>query len=404
MNQGLNTIAALCVAASALTAHVTLARDASPQWQETLDAAKGQTVYFNAWGGGDNINAYIRWAGDELKARYDIELSHVKVTDTANVVSRILAEKSAGRDVDGSVDLVWVNGENFRSLKQNDLLFGPFSEQLPNLALTDTTSVTLTNDFSTPVEGYESPWGGAQLTFYYDSRRVEMAPNSAEKLLEFAQQNPGLFSYPALPDFHGTTFVKQILSETISDQSLLASAADPELFLEQTEALWDYLDQLHPLMWREGASFPSNIGQVMQLVDDSELAIGFTFNPNDAAAAVLQGQLPSSVRSYVHEAGTIGNTHFVAIPYNSSAKQAAMVTANFLLSPEAQARKANIEYWGDPSVLDSSKLSSEQQSLFQANKLESLLPADQLGNTRQEPHVSWVELIEAQWRERYLSQ
>ena len=49
--------------------------------------------------------------------------------------------------------------------------------------------------------------------------------------------------------------------------------------------------------------------------------------------------------------GTIGNTHFVAIPYNSSAKEGAQVVANFLLSPEAQARKLDPTVWGDPTVL-----------------------------------------------------
>ncbi|WOD07244.1 hypothetical protein [Marinomonas sp. GJ51-6] len=33
---------------------------ANTDWQDTLDDAKGQTVYFNAWGGADNINAYIQ--------------------------------------------------------------------------------------------------------------------------------------------------------------------------------------------------------------------------------------------------------------------------------------------------------------------------------------------------------
>ena len=30
--------------------------------------AKGQTVYFNAWAGSEQINAYIAWAGQELKS------------------------------------------------------------------------------------------------------------------------------------------------------------------------------------------------------------------------------------------------------------------------------------------------------------------------------------------------
>ena len=32
------------------------------------DRARGQTVYFNAWGGSPTVNAYIAWAGDQLQA------------------------------------------------------------------------------------------------------------------------------------------------------------------------------------------------------------------------------------------------------------------------------------------------------------------------------------------------
>ena len=84
--------------------------------------AKGQTVYFNAWGGDAKINSYIGWTGKVLSERYDIKVVHVKLTDTASAVSRILAEKAAGRSNDGSIDLLWVNGENFAAMKRAGLL------------------------------------------------------------------------------------------------------------------------------------------------------------------------------------------------------------------------------------------------------------------------------------------
>ena len=59
--------------------------------------AKGQTVYFNAWAGSPQINAYIAWAGDELKARHGITLEHVKLTDTAEAVRRVRDEVKAGK-------------------------------------------------------------------------------------------------------------------------------------------------------------------------------------------------------------------------------------------------------------------------------------------------------------------
>ena len=102
-----------------------------------------------------------------------------------------------------------------------------------------------------------------------------------------------------------------------------------------------------------------------RLLADREIFISLSFNPSEASNAIATGELPDSIRTYVHEGGTIGNTHFLAIPFNSSAQEGAMVLADFLLSPEAQARKSDPSIWGDPTVLALAKLSPEQRSLFE---------------------------------------
>lgn len=94
-------------------------------WDGVLEAARGQTVYFHAWGGEPRINDFIAWAGEELQRRHGVTVEQVKVDDTANVVSRIVAEKAAGKTEGGAVDLVWINGENFVALKNAGLLMSP---------------------------------------------------------------------------------------------------------------------------------------------------------------------------------------------------------------------------------------------------------------------------------------
>ncbi len=145
------------------------------------ERAHGQTVYFYAWGGSPQINDYIGWAGGVLLARFGVRLVQVKLTDTAQAVSRVLAEKEAGRDSGGAVDLVWINGQNFAAMKEKGLLFGPFARDLPNFSLVDTVGKPTTLvDFTIPTEGYESPWGMAQLVLLYDQERVPEPPRSAE--------------------------------------------------------------------------------------------------------------------------------------------------------------------------------------------------------------------------------
>ena len=369
-------------------------------WASIEAAAHGQTVYFNAWAGSERINAYLQWAAAELAQRFGVKLEHVKVGDTSEVVRRVRAEKTARRTSDGSADLVWINGENFLAMKRERLLFGPWAESLPNYAAVDTAGKPTTRiDFSEPVEGMEAPWGMAQLTFYADSARVPMLPASVTELLEWTKKNPGRFTYPKPPQFLGTTFLKQVLLEAIADRKPFYTPHDAEAFARTTAPLWAALDALHPQLWKQGRQFPANPSAMRQMLADGELAISLTFNPNEAANAIAGKTLPATVVSYQHRSGTIGNTHFLAIPFNARARQGAQVAANFLLSPTAQARKADIRHWGDPTVLAMDKLNSADRALFMAAGAPGQVtrPAPALP----EPHASWVDPIEREWLRRY---
>jgi putative thiamine transport system substrate-binding protein len=369
-------------------------------WAAVERAARGQTVVFNAWGGSERINAYLQWAAGELLARYGVRLEHVKLADTAEFVRRVRAEKAAGRR-EGSADLVWINGENFLAMKREALLFGPWAEALPNFALVDVEGKPTTRiDFAEPVEGLEAPWGMAQLTFYVDTARATLpSPAGWDGLLDWAQRHPGRFSYPRPPQFLGTTFLKQWLTAFAADRAPLYRPATPEALARLTPPLWAALDRLHPLLWRGGRQFAASPGAVLQAVADGELAMGLTFNPNEPANQIAAGVLPASVQAFQWSGGTIGNTHFVAIPFNARAAAGAQVVANFLLSPAAQARKADLKQWGDPTVLALEKLTPADRALFGSGVAPGQVrtPAP----VWPEPHASWVEPLETEWVRRY---
>lgn len=376
---------------------------AETRWTETLEQARGQTVYFHAWGGSEVINDYLRWAAERVEDEFEITLEHVKVAEIGTTISQILSEKTAGRDTGGAADLVWINGENFASMKENDLLFGPFTQNLPHYSLVDTENKPTTlYDFTTPVDNLEAPWGMAQLVFMADMKRVDETPRSMLDLLDFARDNPGRVTYPAPPAFHGTTFLKQALLELAADRAPLYNPVDDADFDTVTEPLWAYLDLLHPLMWRNGETFTSGAPEMTQLLNDGEIVLSLSFNPNDASNAIANGELPDTIRTYVHDAGSIGNTHFVGIPYNSDNTAAAQVVANFLMSPEAQAYKADTSVWGDPTVLALDKLSESDRALFeQLPAGVATLSADELGTVLREPDASWVPALERAWQQRY---
>jgi len=276
--------------------------------------------------------------------------------------------------------------------------------QLPSAQALDPDDPTLWNDFSIPTDGLEAPWGRARLVFLHDAQRVATPPKDLASLLAFARANPGRVTYPEPPNFHGTTFLKHLLLKTAPNPDVLATPYSEAVFQTQTEPLWAYLDALHPVAWRQGRLFPDSAESMVQLLADGELAIGLSFNPNEAANQIAAGRLPATVRTHVHAGGTLGNTHFLAIPHNASARAAALVVINTLLSPSWQAEKANPSIWGDPTVLDLARLSAAERAGFVAwPQSPATLSPDALGPALPEPHASWTEALEAAWRARYLA-
>ncbi|RVU38034.1 ABC transporter substrate-binding protein [Hwanghaeella grinnelliae] len=378
------------------------AQQPEPQWQTVLDKARGQEVFWNAWGGGDVYNNYIDWVAGRVAEEYGVTLRHVKLGDTAEAVRKVLAERSAGRSTDGAVDLIWINGENFKTMKDSALLYGPFTDRLPNFKLVDTDEKpTTVLDFTVPTDGLESPWGMAKLVFVHDTAVLSDPPKSIAAILEHAKANPGRITYPAPPDFTGTTFLKQALYELVENPVDLLSPAG-ENFDAVTAPLWNYLDALSPLMWREGRDFPKTGTAQRQLLSDGAVDLSYSFNIGEASSAIAEGLLPDTARTYVLDGGTIGNTHFVAIPFNAAHKDGAMVVANFLLSPEAQARKAHPDIWGEQTVLSMDRLSDDDRALFEnLPRGVATLSETDLGKTLPEPHPSWMVRIEEAWLKRY---
>ena len=374
-----------------------------PAWNDVAAKARGQTVHWNAWAGDEKVNAFIAWVGEETEKRYGVRVVHVKLKDTAEAVARVVAEKAAGRDAGGSVDLIWINGPNFLAMKEQKLLHGPYAERLPNWRYVDTVNKRSNLiDFTIPNDGYESPWRMAQIVFVVDGKRVTSTPASIAELGAWAKAHPGRFTHPSVRNFLGSTFLKQALYELAPDPAVLQRPATDANFAATTARMWAWYDALKPALWRGGAQFPENGPAQRQLMNDGEIDMMIAFNPSEAAVAAQAGLLPDSVRTFTLAGGTIGNTSFVAIPYNASAKEGAMVVADFLLEPATQARAQDVRQMGNFTVLDVAKLSPEDRKRFDDLPRHPALPTNAaLGKVLLEPHPSWMTRITAEWERRY---
>ncbi|RUO80225.1 ABC transporter substrate-binding protein [Idiomarina tyrosinivorans] len=339
-------------------------------------SSQAQTVYFAAWGGSPAVNQYLQWAAEQLRSQ-GIVLKQVKVADIAEVVKAI--QQGAGSDY----DLLWLNGENFHALKAADALQPNLWQQLPEVTAALDKALPLQSDFGEAVDGFEVPWGIGQFIALSSNDEILAQPLTAERLLQLAQQYRGRLSYPKPPEFHGTTLLKQLL--------ISLTDADPRLYQPASESakqqllpqLWRYLDKLHPLLWRQGQAFPSSYGEQIQWLANRQLDIAWSFNPNDIASLKRQGRLPATVERNYFAAGAITNAHYLAIPKAAAHPQAALTVIRFLLSHNAQQRKADPQYWGDPSV---------------RNDLASATA--RLPSTK-ELHASWETALEQGWLARY---
>ncbi|AHC15679.1 ABC transporter substrate-binding protein [Salinispira pacifica] len=374
------------------------------EFEDLLQEARDSTVRFYMWGGSPQVNAWVDGELSEyLMDTYGITLERVPM-DAGVFVNRLLSEKEAGRE-EGIMDLLWINGENFRNAREGDILFGPFTHSIPNHRDLVDPSTTV-SDAGFPVDGYEAPYGKAQFVMEYDSAQISDPPDSYAELLEWARENPGLLTYPQPPDFTGSAFIRQAFYELTGGYEQYQEGFDADLFQEKVPALWDYLNALEPYLWREGETYPADLASLDGLFERGEVAFNMTFTQTGAAGKIAQGRYPETVRTFVFENASLANTHYIAIPFNAPNKAGAMAAINGILSPEMQLSKNDPENWGDFTVLDTSRLSEEMRRRFAALDLgEATLDLDVLSsNAVPEIASDYIEALEQGWKEHVLNE
>lgn len=373
-------------------------------WPDVVAAARGQTLDFFLWGGDDRINAYVsKWLGDRLMADYGITLNRVGLSTTAEAVNQVLSEKEAGVASGGAVDLVWINGENFRTMKAGDLLFCGYPDKLPSAALVDWADASIATDFGTPIDGCEVPWSRAQFAFATDKARVSEPPRSIPALIDWIEDHPGRFTYPAPPDFNGAAFVRHVFTSVAGGPKALAVPFDQDRFDALAEKTFVILDRIAPKLWRAGETYPNDIAQLNRLFADNEVDFTFNYEPTVFGAGVENGTFPPTTVSFVLVDGTLANTSYLAIPFNAGDKAAAMVAAEVLLSPDGQYEKAKPDVWGMATVLDLHRLKPAD-----ADRMRSLprhpavvAPEDLAAHAMPEASAEWADAIEKAWIARY---
>lgn len=366
------------------------------------EQAGGSQVRWYMFGGWAHVNDWVdSYVAGEMKKRWNIDLVRVPM-DAGVFVNKLLNEKAAGKRT-GTIDLLWINGENFKNARQAGLLFGPFAAKLPNVQrYVDPKSVAY--DFGYPVDGYEAPYGRAQFVFETDTARIDTPPKTMAELKAWIRANPGRFTYPQPPDFTGSAFIRQVFYAVTGGHEQYLAGWDPGLFARKAPILWSWLNEIEPFLWQKGRTYPKDSAVLDTLFSRGEVDFGMSYHPPHAQNKIIEGSYPDTVRTFVLKDGSIYNTHFTAIPFNSPNKAGAMVLANFLISPEAQLSKYNPENWGDFPALDPDRLTPAQRNRFQSVDLgPATLGSDQLDPVAvPEIPSAYLEALEQGWKTHVL--
>lgn len=375
-------------------------------YQTALKQAKGQTVTYYGFGGSDTQNRWIDQVVTPMMKKKGITVKRVPM-DIDAILSKLTTEKEANKK-QGSIDVVWINGENFYNAKKLDLLAGPLNNsRLPNMKqYISASDPDVKRDMDTPINKLEVPYGNAQFVMIGSQKMFKGDyPTSATKLLAWAKANPGKLTYVAPPDFTGSAFIRNIIYETVGYQALNDAPATKAGIYKIIKPSLDYLNELKPYLWENGKTYPKTTAQMDKMFADHQIALDFSYDQMHAATQRSTGQFTDDAQTFLFDKGTIGNYNYLAVPKTAPNKAAAIVLINTMLSEKAQSERLNLKYGAVIPPYTANKMPQSITTQLNDSAAENnTVPVETLAQKRL-PEVSGkkIPIIEQLWKEYVLN-
>ncbi|MGL6065175.1 MAG: ABC transporter substrate-binding protein [Fusobacteriaceae bacterium] len=365
----------------------------------TKIAKKEISVNIYMYGGSQEINNFMdNIITPELEKNYSIILNRIPIVNIKDILNKLIVEKEAKKTT-GTVDILWVNGENFKVLKDSDVLWKNFLGELSSLKYIKKS--TYQKDFGEKILGLEAPWGESQFNFIYkDSTNENIKPfTDAQSLLNYAKNNPGKFTYPTVIDHTGNAFVRNIALDILGYENILSM--NSERLKKELNIVWSYFNTLSPYLWRNGETYPEGEGKIDTMFSSGELDIAMGYTINKVNSKIDAGLFSSLSKSFLLDKGTLFNNHYLTIPKNAPNKEGALIVIDYLLSPEAQLLKQDPKNWGDFTVINLETLAPELKNKFEKFLNNNNLPTSlELSEKRiEELSPDKLKVIQEGWLE-----
>ncbi|APX72176.1 ABC transporter substrate-binding protein [Companilactobacillus allii] len=380
--------------------------DLPTSYSKALKDAKGQTVTYYGFGGTETQNRWIDDVVTPMMKKKGITVKRVPM-DIDDILKKLTTEKEANKKT-GNIDVVWINGENFYTAKKLDLLAGPLDSKLiPNMkTYISSNDPDVKRDMGTSIDKLEVPYGNAQLVMIGSKQMFNGDyPTSAEKMMDWAKENPGKLTYVAPPDFTGSAFIRNIIYETVGYDAINKAPATKKGIYKVIKPSLDYLNELKPYLWEQGKTYPKTTAQMDKMFANHQIALDFSYNQMYAATQRSDGKFTDDAHSFVFDKGTVGNYNYLAVPKTSANKAAAVVLINTMLSKEAQTQRLKLKYGAVvPPYSEGKTPQSITDKLDDASNKYGTVPMDTLSKKRI-PEISGkkIPIIEDLWKEYVLN-
>lgn len=375
-----------------------------PSWDRVLKSVSGTTVDLVLW---EQDAAAIEWFNTSVKTylqeAYQVELA-VNTVDKKEFIAALRSAKKQLVTI-GPEDLVWMSPETFKELKNEDLLYGPFSDTVLNAKkYLDAKSLDTQYWNGTPIDGYALPFNQNQLTFYYNEDMTYDAPVDLAMLLEMAKEKPGTFTYPQPEDPVGRAFIHSVILTYSSPKAFVEKPLSDSQLKALVKPGLDYLKNLAPYTVSRGAAYPRDEATYYDLFSESQIFMVMSLDYRHASQMTGDAIYPGGTRPFFLGSVGVGPKDYLTIPYYSDNKSGAMVVMHALLDTSLQTQKLTSKKYQGLPVYDSKVLDETTAAEIKKALSRKTIP-DVVKILQQRQHdipSQYHQKIAALWRQMVL--
>jgi len=217
------------------------------------------------------------------------------------------------------------------------------------------------------------PYRASSVLLAYNPDKVSAPPGTLDELLAWIKANPGRFTYNSPKSGgSGQAFVVTVIDSKVpaADRETMSSSYKKELEKDWDPG-WEILRGLNPFVYQKGV-YPNGNNQVLQLLSSGQIDVAPVWS-DQFISGQAAGTIPKTYKvQQIKNPSFTGGAAYVGVTKASKNQDLAAKLANFMLTPEEQAKIAD-KIAGYPAI-SMSKMSPVIQAKFQAADANNLRP------------------------------